>query len=83
VSKKLEKQKINSLKKFVVGIYRFFVPKNFGEELLKGRIIGEQIRQGKISPKVVPTWWLGKAIRKLIDPKHKMKIGEKRDNGKT
>jgi hypothetical protein len=60
-----------------VRLYRFFVPKNFGAELYKGRVIGDKIKRGEISPKAVPTWWLGKGIRKLVDPKHKGGSNEK------
>jgi len=54
------------------------VPKDFKAEVTKGMMIGEQVRQGKITPKVVPTWWLGKLVRRLVDPKRKMKVGEKK-----
>ena len=60
-------------------IYRFFVPKDFKDQMLKGRMRGEQIRQGMLDPKILPTWWLGKGLRKLVDPKHKMKIGENKN----
>ena len=76
--KKHNKRKILRKSSLLVKIYRFFVPKDFKAELTKGAIIGERLRQGKISPKAVPTWWLGKGIRKLIDPKHKMEVGKKK-----
>ena len=59
-------------------LFRFFFPKDWKGELMKGRMAGEQLRQGKISPKVVPSFWLGKGIRKLVDPKHELKIGKKK-----
>jgi len=59
-------------------LFRFFFPKDWRGELTKGRTLGEQLKQGKISPKVIPSWWLGKGIRKLVDRKHKMEVGEKK-----
>ena len=60
-------------------IFSFFFPKDFGAELLKGRMIGDQIKRGNISSKALPTWWLGKGVRKLVDPKHKMKLRKRKD----
>lgn len=70
------------MKKILIKIYRFFIPTNFKDEMLKGQIIGQQIRQGAMKPEIVPTWWLGKGLRKLIDPKHKMKFGKEKENEK-
>jgi glucan phosphoethanolaminetransferase (alkaline phosphatase superfamily) len=80
-TKKLEQEENTvkskfSLMKLLNKIYRFFVPKNFKDEMIKGQLIGEQMKQGLMTPKVVPTWYIGKGLRKLIDPKHKMKIGK-------
>ena len=58
-------------------LFRFFFPKDWKGEIAKGQMIGYQMRTGQVSPKVMPTWWLGKGIRKLIDPKRKMKVGKK------
>lgn len=75
---KVEVKKPNILSK----IYRFFVPKDFKGEMLKGRIMAANA-QGKIlekitNPKNMPTWYIGKGLRKLIDPKHKMKFGKEK-----
>jgi hypothetical protein len=75
-----ENKKKNPIMNFLTALYRFFVPKNFSEEMLKGKIIGDQLKQKLITPKISPTWWLGKGLRKVIDPKHKMKIGNKKEN---
>ena len=40
---------------------------------------GQELRQGRDIEKYVPTYWIGKLARKIIDPKHKMKIGKKKD----
>jgi len=79
--KKKQEKKKNVIIRILIKIYRFFIPKNFKEEMLKGRIIGEQIKQGAMSPKIIPTWYIGKGLRKLIDPKHKMKVGKDKTNG--
>jgi hypothetical protein len=73
--KKMKQKKSN----IFVRIFRFFFPKNFRAEMYKGMQIGEDIKKGKISPKVVPTYWVGKGIRKVVDPKHKMKIGKENE----
>lgn len=39
--------------------------------MYKGRVVGAQIRSGQLSPKIIPTWWVGKGIRKLTN---KLKI---------
>lgn len=57
-------------------IYRFFVPKDWQADVYKGMVYGQQWREGHLSPRVVPTYWVGKLLRKIIDPKHKMKIGK-------
>ncbi len=67
----LPPKKLNLLEK----IFRFFFPKDWKGEMIKGRIIGEQIREGRLTPKMLPTYWLGKGIRKVIDPKKKLKFG--------
>ena len=61
-------------------IYRFFVPENWSDSMLQGKIAGDNLRNKLLTPKISPTWWLGKGLRKLIDPKHKMNIGK--DNNK-
>ena len=71
---KKKKQKKQKKETLLVRIYRFFVPKDFKAELQKGMLQGNEIREGRLTPKVIPTFWLGKAIRKLVDPKHKRKI---------
>lgn len=60
-----------------VKIYRFFVPKNVIASLYEGMQRGAEIRGGRHIEKAMPTWWIGKGLRKLIDPKHKMKVGKK------
>lgn len=77
--RKHKKQKVEKKSNWLVRLFRFFVPKNFQAELYRGMQMGEDIKQGKLSAKVVPTWWLGKWTRKLIDPKHKMKIGKNKE----
>ncbi len=57
-----------------IKIYRFFIPKDWKGELHKGMMAAEQIRQGKLTPKMLPTWWIGKGVRKVVDPKHKIKV---------
>ncbi len=74
-----KKQKTNSLKKFITRIFRFFFPKDWIGEIIKGQIVGEQIREGRLTPKMMPTWWIGKGLRKIIDPKHNMKFGGKKN----
>lgn len=61
--------------KYLNKIFRFFFPKNFKEELQRGLFEGDKIRRGELAPKMFPTWWIGKVVRKIIDPKHKMKVG--------
>ena len=64
-------------------LFRFFVPKNFRQEIERGKYIGMQIQSGNVPPEVfetVPTFWLGKLLRKIIDPKHKMKFEKEKDN---
>jgi len=78
LKRKKDKKLRSGWLRVVIGIYRFFVPKDFKAELIKGQIRGEQIRSGQLTPKMLPTWWLGKGIRKLVDPKHKMKIGKEK-----
>ena len=58
-------------------IFRFFFPKDWREQMYQGQLAGAQLRQGKITPKILPTYWLGRLARKIVDPKHKMKIGNK------
>ena len=67
---------------WLIKVFRFFFPKDWKTEMMKGRMAGEQMRQGKISPKVVPTYWLGKGIRKAVDPEHKLKVGEQKEKKK-
>lgn len=74
-----KKQKQQKKPNFLVKVFRFFFPKNFKAELYKGMYQGQTMQQG-ISPKVVPTWWLGKGLRKLVDPKHKVKFGKEKDS---
>ena len=78
INRTKQTKKRNWFVRFWIRIFRFFVPKDFKAEVTKGMMIGEQVRQGKITPKVVPTWWLGKLVRRLVDPKRKMKVGEKK-----
>ena len=66
------KQSSNPWIRFWVRIFRFFVPKDWHEELAKGMMMGEKMRRGEISPKIFPTYHLGKALRRIVDPKHKM-----------
>ncbi len=77
---KKQEKKQNKILSIINKVYRFFIPKNFKDELYKGQLMGEQMKRGLMTPKVIPTWYLGKALRKLIDPKHKMKIGKKNKN---
>lgn len=74
-----KKENRSWLIRILIAIYRFFIPKDFKAELAKGAMRGEELIRGKISPKVVPTWWIGKLVRKLVDPKHEMKVGKKDD----
>ena len=60
-------------------IYRFFVPQDFKTQLYQGMKAGEDIRRGKISPKIIPTYWLGKGVRRMVDPKHKMRVGKQEE----
>jgi len=56
--------------KIIKKIFKFFFPKNFMKEIHKGVEIGKgkQIGGGLFNA--------GKLTRKIIDPKHKMKIGK-------
>ena len=58
-------------------LFRFFFPKDWKSEVMKGRMLGEQMKRGDISPKFVPSWWLGKWARKLVDPKRKAEVNKK------
>jgi len=81
--KEKKKKESNSIVETLVKVYRFFVPKNFKEEYEKGQILASQYKSDILTkilnPKLYPTYWLGKGLRKLIDPKHKMKIGKEKD----
>jgi len=78
-AKALRKKTYNSRKKHNVfyGILRFFFPKDWRMQMHQGQLAGARLRQGKITPRLLPTYWLGKLARKIIDPKHKMKFGDK------
>lgn len=71
-----KKKKTENKPNFFIRLYRFSIPKDFHAELVKGQMIGENIRRGRVSPKVIPTWWLGKVLRMIIDPNRKMKVGK-------
>jgi hypothetical protein len=70
-------------KNFLTRIYRFFIPNNFKEEYQKGQILASQYKSDILTkilnPRYYPTYWLGKGLRKLVDPKHKMKIGKEKE----
>lgn len=78
-NKKKRKDKRIKNQNIFIKIFRFFVPKNWNEEIIKGQMIGADIRSGKITPKVIPTYWLGRLIRKIVDPKHKKQVGTKKN----
>ena len=81
--RKHKKQMPEKKPNWIVRVFRFFVPKNFRQEIERGKYIGMQVQSGNIPPEVfeaVPTYWLGKLLRKIIDPKHKMKFGKEKDN---
>ncbi len=75
---KKKKKKLIKKTNILIKVFRFFFPKDFHAELIKGMQAGEDIKRGKLSPKWLPTWWLGKGVRKVIDPKHKMKVGKEK-----
>jgi len=83
---KKQQKKKKQIKKtnILIRIFRFFIPKDFKAQLYEGMKVGEEIRRGKVSPKWLPTWWIGKGIRKIIDPKHNknLKILSKRQRKK-
>lgn len=57
-------------------IFRFFFPKNFMFEIYQG------IEEGKRkAARNNPAFLAGKGLRKLVDPRHKMKF-DKENNGK-
>ena len=65
-------------KNILVKIYRFFFPKDFYRELQKGMVAGQEIKSGKRTlMNFIPSYWIGKGIRKAIDPKHKLHFGGK------
>lgn len=69
--------------KILSKIYRFFVPKEgYKAAYQSGLIQAQQMKANGLTPKVIPTWWIGKGLRKIIDPLHKMKVGNKeKDSG--
>lgn len=71
---------MKKIQKWIIRIFRFFIPKDFKDELIKGMYKGEELKRGKDIEKVVPTWWIGKGLRKIVDPKHKMKVGNKNED---
>jgi hypothetical protein len=77
--KEKQEKKKNLILGFLTGLYRFFIPKNFKDEMLRGKIIGDNLKEKILTPKISPSWWLGKGLRKVIDPKHKMNIGKKEE----
>ena len=80
--RKRRKQKPEKKPSWLVRVFRFFIPKDFKQELERGKFIGMQVQSGYVPPEVfeaVPTFWLGKLLRKIIDPKHKMKFGKEKD----
>ena len=78
MGKQRKRRKINYPDKapepsFWYKLFRFFFPKNFRAELRKGMQIGQQ--PGQTIGNAM--FQLGKGARKVIDPKHKMKVGKK------
>lgn len=56
---------------FLKRIFRFFFPKNFMFEMHQG------IEEGKRkAARNNPAFLLGKGVRKIVDPKHKMKFSK-------
>ena len=80
-AKTLRKKTRNSKKEHNIfyRIFRFFFPKDWRMQMYQGQLIGAQLRRGKITPRLLPTYWLGKLARKIIDPRHKMKFGDKKE----
>ena len=80
----MAKSKIKKRKKtnWLARIFRFFIPKDFHASLYEGMRIGEELKRGRITPKILPTWWLGKGLRKIIDPKHKLQVGKEKKGDK-
>lgn len=76
--KRSKKQKIEKKSNWLVRIYRFFVPRNFGVELQKGRQLGAQ--PGQTIGNAM--FQLGKKARKAVDPEHKIKIGDQKEGRK-
>ncbi len=77
-AKALKKKKYPHRKKFGIWyrIFRFFCPKDFKGEVKRGMKIG---KGSKIAEKLGGGLYdLGKAIRRKVDPEHKMKIGKER-----
>lgn len=69
----MSKEERKRKKSLLYRIYRFFIPKNFSMEMQRGRQIGAQ--PGQTIGNAL--FQLGKRTRKMIDPKHKMKVGGK------
>ena len=60
----------------LVKLFRFFFPKDFAGEFKRGMEISKASGLGKKLGGGL--YDLGKATRKKVDPKHKMKIGKQR-----
>lgn len=61
-------------------LFRFFFPKDWKAEFQKGKEIGAASR---VARKIGGGMYdLGKATRKTVDPKHKMKIGKQKGTKK-
>ena len=77
----MKKQKEKKSQNPWVKLFRFFFPKDFKKEMARGMEMG---KGSNVTKKLGEgLYGLGKATRKVVDPKHTMKIGDqKKKKGK-
>jgi hypothetical protein len=82
-NKKKEQKKNNNICR---KIKQFFLPDDFRHEMRKGLYLGSHSKLAPNSETGNPgiiwflPWTIGKLIRRIVDPKHKLKIGSTKTN---